>query len=156
MIFYPIYFLVLALPNLLCAENNPFLRPGSNLRKPPFVQKSALPESRPISQNENLEFRGYYQLKGEWKFALFDKKKKRGFWLSQGERIDELNAEVKSFNPETDEVSLQGGLTLKLEVSDNNVLPVPRVQSKPPASAPKLTKAPKAIPVKQAIPRPRL
>jgi len=138
----------------VCAQNNPFLRPGSNAPKPPFVQKPAPLPPKPIPRNPNLEFRGYYQFQGEWKIALFDKAKNQGFWLTEGEKIAELDAEVESFNPETEVLSLRGGMTLTLKDSDKTVLPVPSGQAKPPASAKKPTNAPK-VPGKPPIPLPR-
>ena len=94
------------------AQNNPFLRPGSKNAKPPVVSRPAPPPPKPIPRNPNLEFRGYYKFDGDWKIALFDKAKNQGYWLSKGESIDGLDAQVESFNPDTDELRLSGGMTL--------------------------------------------
>ena len=75
--------------------------------------------------------------------ALFDKSKNQGFWLTQGEEIEGIDAEVESFNPETEIIKLKGGMTLNLKDSDKTVLPVPSGQVK---------KSSPSIPVKPAIP----
>ncbi|MEK9772459.1 MAG: hypothetical protein VW576_02735 [Opitutae bacterium] len=62
--------------------------------------------------------------------ALFDKSKNEGFWLTQGEKIEGIDAEVESFNPETEIIKLKGGMTLNLKDSDKTVLPVPSGQVK--------------------------
>ena len=108
-----------------------FLRPGSKNAKPPVVSRPAPPPPKPIPRNPNLEFRGYYKFDGDWKIALFDKAKNQGYWLSKGESIDGLDAQVESFNPNTDELRLSGGMTLKLKDSDKTTLPVPSGQAKP-------------------------
>ena len=41
--------------------------------------------------------------------ALFDKVKNQGFWLTKGETIEGIDAEVESFNPETEIIKLRGG-----------------------------------------------
>jgi hypothetical protein len=131
------------------AQTNPFLRPGSNSPKPPVVQRPAPPPPKPIPRNPNIEFRGYYQFQGEWRIALFDKAKNQGFWLSQGDKVADLDAEVESFNPETEILKLRGGMTLSLKDSDKKVLPVPSGQvkpMKPPSSAQKPKSPPIPLP----------
>ncbi len=115
---------------IFCAAQNPFLRPGSNSAKPPVIQRPAPPPPKPIPRNPNIEFRGYYEFKGEWRLALFDKAKNQGFWLKQGEKIEGINAEVESFNLEKEEILLRGGMRLVLKDSDRSVLPVPSGQVK--------------------------
>jgi hypothetical protein len=152
---------MLALANIvsprLFAQNNPFLRPGSNVPKPPVIQRAAPPPPKPIPRNPNIEFRGYYEFQGEWKIALFDKAKNQGFWLSQGERLADFDAEVENFNPETEVLKLRGGMTLSLKDSDKTILPVPSGQPvKPPATAKPASPAAKvAPPIKPSIPLPR-
>jgi hypothetical protein len=131
------------------AQTNPFLRPGANQPKAPVVQRPAPPPPKPIPRNPNIEFRGYYEFQGEWRIALFDKAKNQGFWLSQGDKVADLDAEVESFNPETEILKLRGGMTLSLKDSDKKVLPVPSGQvkpMKPPSSAQKPKSPPIPLP----------
>ena len=141
----------------LYGQNNPFLRPGSNQPKPPTVQRPAPPPPKPIPRNPNIEFRGYYEFQGEWKIALFDKAKNQGFWLSQGERVADFDAEVESFNPETEVLKLKGGMTLSLKDSDKTTLPVPSGLPVKPATTtkPASPAAKVAPPIKTSIPLPR-
>jgi hypothetical protein len=139
------------------ASTNPFLRPGSNQPKPPTVQRPAPPPPKPIPRNPNIEFRGYYEFQGEWKIALFDKVKNQGLWLRRGEKVADFDAEVESFNPETEVLKLKGGMTLSLKDSDKTTLPVPSGQPlKPPAPA-KPASSPSKVkpPIKPTIPLPR-
>ena len=139
------------------ANTNPFLRPGSNQPKPPTVQRPAPPPPKPIPRNPNIEFRGYYEFQGEWKIALFDKVKNQGLWLRRGEKLADFDAEVESFNPETEVLKLKGGMTLSLKDSDKTTLPVPSGQPvKPPAPA-KPASSPSKVkpPIKPTIPLPR-
>ena len=145
------------LSNSLHCQSNPFLRPGANKPKAPTVQKPASLPPKPIPVNPNIEFRGYYEFKGEWKIALFDKAKNQGFWLGQGDKVADLDAEVESFNPETEILKLRGGMTLSLKDSDKTILPVPSgqpVKSSPPAK-PLSPAAKGAPPIKPSIPLPR-
>ena len=89
--------------------------------------------------------------------ALFDKSKNQGFWLSQGERVADLDAEVESFNPETEVLRLRGGMTLSLKDSDKTILPVPSGQPVKPSSPakPAAPAAKVASPIKPSIPLPR-
>ena len=149
--------ILLSIVQVLCAQNNPFLRPGSNQPQAPTVKRPAPPPPKPIPRNPNIDFRGYYEFQGEWKIALFDKAKNQGFWLSQGEKVADFDAEVESFNPETEILKLRGGMTLSLKDSDNTILPVPSGQPvKPPATAKPTSSAAKVTPpVKPSIPLPR-
>jgi len=149
--------LLLSVAHFLSAQNNPFLRPGSNQSKPPVVQRPAPPPPKPIPRNPNIEFRGYYEFQGEWRIALFDKAKNQGFWLSQGEKVADIDAEVESFNPKTEVIKLRGGMTLSLKDSDKTTLPVPSGQAvKPPSAAKSVPPAAKGVPpIKPSIPLPR-
>ena len=152
--FFAFCFLI---PFSVWAQDNPFLKPGSNRQKAPVISKPAPPPPKPIPRNPNLEFRGYYEFRGEWKVALFDKAKNQGFWLSEGEKVEGLDAEIESFNPETEAIKLKGGMTLTLEKSDHKVLPVPsgQVKTPPPVPIPGKPSSRKATP-KLAIPPPRI
>ncbi len=115
---------------LICAESlqaqgNPFLRPGSKPPLQPVVRKPAPPPPAPIPHNPNLEFRGYFQLKGELHFALFDKSKNRGEWLQKGESMPDGGREIEGFDSKNEELILQGGLRLSLKDSEKRTLPLP-------------------------------
>lgn len=139
--------------NFLFGQVNPFLPPGSSKPKPPVVQRPAPPPPKPIPRNPNLEFTGYYKFQGEWKLALFDKVKNQGFWLSKGESLEGVDAEVESFNPETEEIKLQGGMVLKLKDSEKSVLPVPSGQAS--SNKPPIPVSPANAVPKPGIPPPR-
>ena len=80
------------LTNLFIATNgmsavnvpNPFLRPGSTQKPPPPtpVKPKPVPQ-RDMSQE--IEFRGYFILKGQPFFCLFNKKSNHGEWISLSE-----------------------------------------------------------------------
>ncbi len=63
-------------------SSNPFLRPGFNQKPPPSNQSLVNP--RPIPQkdmSQEIEFRGYFLLKGKPYFCLFNKKSQHGEWV---------------------------------------------------------------------------
>ena len=62
------------------AQSNPFLRPGSQNRKPTSIVKPAPPPPSPKPVNSNLELRGFFKFEGTWHFALFDKVKNKGYF----------------------------------------------------------------------------
>ena len=130
------------------ADANPFLAPGQKRPAPPAVVKPAPPPPKPIPRNPNLEFRGYYKFQGEWKFALFDKSKNEGVWLSQGEPASDGTTKIESFDSKTEEIVLNGGISLSLKESEGRTLPIAGMQqSKPGSIKPKL-------PVPARIPAP--
>ena len=137
------------------AQNNPFLRPGSKNAKPPVISRPAPPPPKPIPVNPNIEFRGYYEFQGQWRIALFDKAKNQGFWITKGETIEGIEAEVESFNPDTDEIRLKGGRSLKLKESDKTSLPVPSGQAKKPTPPIPVKPKPTTQVPKPGIPPPR-
>ena len=127
----------------LVAQGNPFLRPGSNRPVQPVIHKPAPPPPPPIPHNPNVEFRGYFKIEGEWHFALFDKSKNRGEWLQEGESMTDGGREIKGFDLQSEELTLDGGVKLSLKKSDNQTIPLPYSQPRQP---PKKT---------QVIPPPR-
>ena len=110
------------------AQSNPFLRPGSQNRKPTSIVKPAPPPPSPKPVNSNLELRGFFKFEGTWHFALFDKVKNKGYWLKKGESFDDGKVQIESFNPETEVVKMKGGQTLSLKASEHKVMPVPSAQ----------------------------
>ena len=74
-------------PDGMSAVNvpNPFLRPGLTQKPPPTptpVKPKPVPQ-RDMSQE--IEFRGYFILKGQPFFCLFNKKSNHGEWISLSE-----------------------------------------------------------------------
>ena len=112
----------------LHAQENPFLRPGSQSSKPPPVSRSSPNPPPPRPMNSNLELRGFFELGGKWHFAIFDKVKNKGVWLKKGESFDEGKVQIESFNPDTEVVKMKGGMTLSLKKSQHKILPVPSAQ----------------------------
>jgi hypothetical protein len=107
------------------AQGNPFLRPGSKAPPQPVIRKPAPPPPMPIPVNPNLEFRGYFKLKGVWYFSVFDKSKNRGEWLQQGQAMTEGGREIERFDLVGEQISLKGGGKLTLKKSENRSLPLP-------------------------------
>ena len=65
---------------------NPFLRPGSEQKPPPVRTTSFNP--KPVPQKDmskEVEFRGYFLLKGKPFFCLFNKKSNHAEWISLSE-----------------------------------------------------------------------
>jgi hypothetical protein len=123
---------------------NPFLRPGSNKPRPPVISRPAPPPPPPKPQNTNIELRGFFKLKDEWYFSIFDKAKNKGVWLKKGESFQDGSVKIEGFNPETEVLKMEGGLTLSLKKSENKILqvpsgiPVPKPKPKTPANTNKV------------------
>lgn len=120
--------LVLQLNHSYAQKINPFERPGSRQAKPPPVIRPAPPPPAPKPVNPNIELRGFFKFKDEWHFSLFDRGSNKGAWLKLGQSFDDGNVEIESFNPETGELSLKGGISLTLKNATNTVLSVPSGQ----------------------------
>lgn len=128
------------------ADANPFLAPGQKRPAPPAVVKPAPPPPKPIPRNPNLEFRGYYKFKGEWKFALFDKSKNEGVWLSQGETGSDGTTKIESFDSKSEEIMLSGGFSLSLKKPEGRTLPIAGMQQPKPGSIKPKLPVPARIP----------
>ena len=86
--------------------SNPFLRPGSN-RPPPQVTPPPPPPKpapNPAIANE-VEFRGYFLLKGVPHFCIFNKKANLGEWIKLTEKTYE-EFEAQAFDLETETLTL--------------------------------------------------
>ena len=138
---------------------NPFLRPGSD-KPPPPPPKAYVPIPKPKPQNTNLELRGYFKMKDEWFFSIFDKTTNKGMWLKAGESVGDQQVNIESFNQETEVVKLENGVTLSLKKPDNKVLQVPsgipvkKPPSKPVPKRPTLVIPPRTNPGKTTTVRP--
>jgi hypothetical protein len=113
---------------------NPFLRPGSQQKPPASAVKKFIP--KPIPQKDmskEIEFRGYFILKGKPYFCLFNKKSNHAEWISLSENTYE-EFQASEFNMESEvltviyegssyEISLlQGGSSIGS--SKTNSIPV--------------------------------
>ena len=81
---------------------NPFLRPGSQQKPPPPAVKKFTP--KPIPQKDmskEIEFRGYFILKGKPYFCLFNKKSNHAEWISLSENTYE-EFQASEFNMESE------------------------------------------------------
>ena len=56
---------------------------------------------------------------------LFDKSKNRGEWLQEGESMTDGGREIKGFDLQSEELTLDGGVKLSLKKSDNQTFPLP-------------------------------
>jgi hypothetical protein len=84
---------------------NPFLRPGSNqkppISKPPPAKKTVI---RPDVAKE-LDFKGYFILKGQPFFSLFNKKVNHSEWITLSEKTYE-EFMAQSFDLETETLTI--------------------------------------------------
>ena len=122
--------------------NNPFLRPGSN-RPPPSVNTPP-PPPKPVPNPafaKEVEFRGYFLLKGIPYFSIFNKKANMGEWIKLNEKTyEEFEAQAFDMESETLTLAFSGqDFTLTLEQSKS----IP--QSKNPASTLPKVKLPPGV-----------
>ncbi len=121
-------FLFFVLSSLCWAgvASNPFLRPGSN-RPPPQVHSPPPPPQpapNPAFANE-VEFRGYFLLKGVPHFCIFNKKANFGEWIKLTEKTyEEFHAQAFDLETETLTLAFNGqNFTLSLEQSKSSSSP---------------------------------
>ena len=134
---------------------NPFLRPGSNRKPPPPVQPVFKPKKiiRPNFAQE-VEFKGYFILKGQVYFSVFNKKVNHGEWITINEKTyEDFLAQEFDLESETLTISYEGqSFELKLlESKSGSSLPPSSNRSPvPPKSIPKVSQSssPKVMPPK--------
>ena len=114
--------LILTLPILFCSvfasvSPNPFLRPGFNQRPTKQVSPRKAPPPAPQKDmSKEIEFRGYFTLKGEPFFCLFNKKSQKGEWIAINEATFE-DFEAREFDLESETLTVAfGGETYKLNL----------------------------------------
>ena len=100
--------------------NNPFLRPGSN--RPPPPVNTPPPPPKPVPKPafaKEVEFRGYFLLKGIPYFSIFNKKANLGEWIKLNEKTyEEFEAQAFDLESETLTLAFSGqDFTLTLEQS---------------------------------------
>ncbi len=89
---------------------NPFLKPGSNQKRPAPAKPVFKPKPliRPNVANE-LEFKGYFIIKGQVFLSLFNKKVNHGEWVTIGEKTyEEFSAEKFDLESETLTILYEG------------------------------------------------
>ena len=134
---------------------NPFLRPGSNRKPPPPVQPVFKPKKiiRPNFAQE-VEFKGYFILKGQVYFSVFNKKVNHGEWITINEKTyEDFLAQEFDLESETLTISYEGqSFELKLLESKSGSSLPPSSNRSPvlPKSIPKVSQSstPKVMPPK--------
>jgi len=153
-------FLVVGLTNAAVSPN-PFLRPGFNQK--PVPSNQPLVNTLPIPQkdmSQEIEFRGYFLLKGQPFFCLFNKKSQHGEWVGLSEiTYEEFTAQEFDLDSETLTVIYEGkSYDLPLLQSKSSTPPNPSNASKqstntaglpiPQRSSPTVSQAPRYMPPK--------
>lgn len=122
---------------------NPFLRPGSNRPTPAPVPNPPPPKPRiDPAFAKDVEFRGYFLLKGIPHFCIFNKKSNFGEWIKLTEKtFEDYEAQAFDIESETLTLAFNGqGFTLDLYQSKGSTIPsnkgsgLPRVKLPPTAS----------------------
>ncbi|WP_407680761.1 hypothetical protein, partial [Candidatus Chordibacter forsetii] len=113
---------------------NPFLRPGSN-RPPPTISPPPPPPKPMIDPAfaKEVEFRGYFLLKGIPHFCIFNKKSNFGEWIKLSEKTyEEYKAQAFDLKSETLTLAFNGqDFTLSLEQSKSSPISSPKVTGLP-------------------------
>ena len=122
---------------------NPFLRPGSN-RKTPLVAKPVFQPKSIVRPNvaQEVEFKGYFILKGQAYFSLYNKKVNHGEWITINEKTYE-EFMVQEFNLETETLTiLYEGQSFELKlIQSKSGLGLP-LSNKNPSTLTKLSPSP--------------
>ena len=113
---------------------NPFLRPGSN-RPPPTISPPPPPPKPMIDPAfaKEVEFRGYFLLKGIPHFCIFNKKSNFGEWIKLSEKTyEEYKAQSFDLESETLTLAFNGqDFTLSLEQSKASPVSSPKASGLP-------------------------
>jgi hypothetical protein len=120
--------------------SNPFLRPGSN-RTPPKIVPPPPPPKPTINPSvaQEVEFRGYFLLKGIPHFCIFNKKANFGEWIKLTEKTYE-EFEAQAFDLETETLTLAySGQNFELRLQEKQSI---SPTSQPSRSLPKITLPP--------------
>ena len=129
---------------------NPFLRPGSDRKPPPVVKPVFKPKNivRPNVAQE-VEFKGYFILKGQAYFSIYNKKVNHGEWISINEKTYE-EFMAQEFNLETETLTI---------LYENQSFKLNLIQSKSGSGLPSSNKKPSSLtklstsPVKPRFPQ---
>jgi hypothetical protein len=115
-------------------DRSPFLPPGF---EPP--QSSTQRRANQPQQRKNYEFRGVYQLAGEYHFLVSEARSRDGDWVSLRNPKPEVDFEIRDYDPQTQTLTLFANnkveeLTLASVEANPTPMPVtgqPRVSQKP-------------------------
>ena len=121
---------------LLVKCRGPLLRPGSN--RPPLQETPPPPPPPPPKINpafsKEVEFRGYFLLKGIPHFCIFNKKSNFGEWIKLTEKTEE-EFEAQAFDLESETLTLAfSGQTFDLTLINPTPYNSPASPNKPTGS----------------------
>jgi hypothetical protein len=130
------FFVVLSSLCWSSVASNPFLRPGSN--RPPPQETPPPPPPPPPKINpafsKEVEFRGYFLLKGIPHFCIFNKKSNFGEWIKLTEKTEE-EFEAQAFDLESETLTLAfSGQTFDLTLINPTPFNSPASPNKPTGS----------------------
>ena len=102
-------------------KRSPFMPPNQ-----PVAPKPQPPAARPTVAPSAYEFRGVFQINGEYRFLLRERTRPEGRWLEIGDSVD--GVEAVSYDPRGQTLKIRnGGSTydLALATYDSNAAPIP-------------------------------
>ena len=122
-------FALLASVSVLSAEtlesSNPFLPPGYSDKKEapkPIVQSNG-----PISRE--IEFRGIFEVNGQYQFSLFNKRDQKSHWLKENEAAEQ-GISVRNYDSNSRSLTVNmSGRTERLTLVTASSSPLPVVSS---------------------------
>lgn len=106
------------MPTIL--DRSPFIPPGW---APPEVRR---PKPKPEKKSAGYEFRGVYQLGGEFRFLVSEPRSRSGNWVQVGESYE--GYEVRDFDPKSETLTLffnNEEVPVKLADLESNPTPIP-------------------------------
>jgi len=74
-------------------RNSPFLPPSGNVEK-----KEREDQSRDNGIEEQFEFRGIFEMSGDWQFSVYDKNRKSSYWVELGKTPQNHDFRVTDFD----------------------------------------------------------
>jgi hypothetical protein len=102
-------------------DRSPFIPSGFS---PPQTREPARPSARPTQASE-IEFRGIYEIAGEYRVLISEARSRNGRWLSVGSSHE--NIEVTDYDPSTETVSLLvGGEPREMQLVKTEANPDPQ------------------------------
>ena len=156
--------------SMLSAESlessNPFLPPGYGEKKE--APKPAVQSNGPISRE--IEFRGFFKMKGQYQFSLYNKRDQKSYWLKENEAAAQ-GISVRNYDSGSQSLTVSmSGRTERITLISASSSPLPVVASfSPPVNTnvnAKLQGLPQALQntskpnnnndVKRAVPRRRV
>ena len=120
---------LLAGVSVLSAESlessNPFLPPGYGEKKE--APKPVVQSNGPISRE--IEFRGFFKMKGQYQFSLFNKRDQKSYWLKENEAAAQ-GISVRNYDSGSQSLTISmSGRTERITLIAANSSPLPVVAS---------------------------